>query len=511
MPTEANEFVKHDLIKPGTLQPREYQLNILRTSLKENTLCVLPTGLGKTNIAVLLAAHRLQGFPESRVLVLAPTRPLVSQHHSSFMRFIGLEDVELKTVTGTMKPADRALAYRDPIIRIFFSTPQTARNDLESGILSLREFSLLVIDETHHSVGLYAYPSVVRAYLEQARDQRILGLTASPGADLSKIKEVMENTGLEAVEIRTEEEEDVSPYVKDKETRYVNVVLPERFERVRSYILDIYEKRLGTLRKLGYLRGPRVSKKRLLALQSQMHGSIRQGSTKARIGMFNVGQAIKLDHALMLLETQGIGSLEAYWKKVRSGQTKSDKALSGNKTVMNAMHLTFSLWEEGARHPKVGSLLTEVSRQLSQKPDSRIIVFANYRESVKEIVASLANVTGARPVEFVGQREGMTQAEQGQVLKDFSAGSFNVLVCTSIGEEGLDIPAMDLAIFYEPVPSGIRTIQRRGRVGRQMAGKVVYLITKGTRDEAYHWSALHKERKMSKTLKGMRSGPGDFR
>ena len=78
------------------------------------------------------------------------------------------------------------------------------------------------------------------------------------------------------------------------------------------------------------------------------------------------------------------------------------------------------------------------------------------------------------------------------------------IVATSIGEEGLDIPQVDLVVFYEPVPSEIRTIQRRGRTGRSAAGRVVMLVTKDTRDEAYFYSARRKERKMHQELDRLR-------
>jgi len=354
--------------------------------------------------------------------------------------------------------------------------------------------------------------------MEQARNQRILGLTASPGSDLAKIREVMKNTGLEAVEIRTEEEQDVSPYVMDRETRWIHVDLPERFRKIGSLITGVFNQKVGSLRKMGYLGGRYVSRKQLLELQGRLAVGIKQGHTqgtgkKAFIGMFLASQAIKLEHALTLLETQGIGVLEAYWKRVRTGMSKADKALTNNREISDAMFLTHELHGEGARHPKVARLLAIVSQRFRESPGSRIIVFANYRESVREIVSSLEQVQGARPVEFVGQREGMTQKEQARRLGEFSRGLHNVLVATSIGEEGLDIPAMDLAVFYEPVPSGIRSIQRRGRVGRQVTGKVIFLITRGTRDEAYYWTAHHKERSMKKALYGMRMGDtglGDF-
>jgi ERCC4-related helicase len=499
-------YVEHGLIKPGTMEAREYQGSIVRKALSRNTLCVLPTGLGKTNIAVLVAAHVLERFPGSRALVLAPTRPLVNQHYTSFMRYINLEDVEFSVVTGAMKPGERKKAYQDRFARIIFATPQTIKNDLGRGLLNLENFSLLVIDETHHSVGLYAYPYVVRKYREQAANQRILGLTASPGSDPARIREVMKNTGLETVEIRTEEEQDVSPYIMDRKTEWIHLELPERFRKIGSLIGGVLDQKVSGLRRMGYLRGRYASRKQLLELQKRLAGGIREGYRKPFTGMLLASQAIKLEHALTLLETQGIGVLEAYWKRLRAGTSRADKSLAKNRDISDAMFITHGLQEEGARHPKIARLLAVVSQELMENPASRIIVFANYRESVREIVSSLKQVRSARPVEFIGQREGMTQREQARRLKDFSQGLHNVLVCTSIGEEGLDIPAMNLAVFYEPVPSGIRSIQRRGRVGRRSLGRVIFLITKGTRDEAYYWSAHHKERSMKRALYGMRAG-----
>ena len=82
---------------------------------------------------------------------------------------------------------------------------------------------------------------------------------------------------------------------------------------------------------------------------------------------------------------------------------------------------------------------------------------------------------------------------------------FNCLVATSVGEEGLDVPKVDLVIFYEPIPSAIRHIQRRGRTGRQEKGRVIVLMAKNTRDEAYRWVAHHKERRMYRALRALKT------
>ncbi|MCK4497429.1 MAG: DEAD/DEAH box helicase, partial [Candidatus Aenigmarchaeota archaeon] len=456
----AQDFVKHRLIKENTIQARAYQANILATAMKKNTLCVLPTGLGKTPVSVLLAVKRLEEYPESKILVLAPTRPLVNQHHEFFLKTVNIEKERFAILTGMIKPELRGEIYKEK--QIIFATPQTIKNDLIEKRLSLKDFSLLVLDETHHAVGEYAYPYIAKKYKESAEHQRILGLTASPGGTREKIKEICKNIGIEAVEVRTEIDEDVTPWVKKKETWWIYVELPESFKKIRSIVNEEYTKKLNTLKKFGFLRSRRVYKKDLLSLQSRLYQGIKEGDKKAILGMSFVTQAIKLEYVLTLLETQGIRVLEKYWKKLRDGKSKSNERLVKNKNVSNAMWLTHSLFEQGSKHPKIGKLCSIVNQQLREKPDSKIIVFANYRESVKEIVNSLGNVENARPVEFVGQREGITQKEQNERLRNFREGKYNVLVCTSIGEEGLDIPEMDLAVFYEPVPSGIRSIQRRG-------------------------------------------------
>ncbi|HJW96736.1 MAG TPA: DEAD/DEAH box helicase [archaeon] len=494
-------YVNHPLIVEDSMESRPYQEAILGTAVKNHTLCVLPTGLGKTNVAILLAAHRLEKYPDSRILVMAPTRPLVNQHHKVFGRSMRIPQEEMVAVTGFIKPEERESLYRKKLV---FATPQVIENDLRNGILSLKDFSLLVIDEAHHSIGGYAYPYVAKLYLQQSRFPRILALTASPGGTAEKINEIKENLGTECVEIRTDEDYDVKPWIKEKQIEWAYVELPESFLRIKRYLDEAIEDRASKLKSMGFLKKPRPSRRDFLELQASMQASIKRGH-KAAFGISSiVAQAIKLEHALGLLETQGITVLEKYWNKLKEDESNAAKNILKDQKVANAIYLSRGLYEQGSKHPKMGRLCQIVDRQVREKQDSKIIIFANYRDSVKEIESSLNNIDGVRAVQFVGQKEGLTQKEQIQRISDFREGVYNVLVGTSVSEEGLDIPAMDLAIFYEPVPSEIRSIQRRGRVGRQKVGRVIFLITRRTRDEAYFWSAKNKEARMKKTLYGMK-------
>ncbi len=496
------QYVSHPLIRENLVEARSYQEAVLGTAAKNHTLCVLPTGLGKTNIALMLAAHRLDKHPGSRILVMAPTKPLVNQHFKTFQESMNIPQGEMVAVTGFINPMEREELYGR---RLVFATPQVIENDLRKGRLSLKDFSLLVIDEAHHSIGGYAYPFVAKLYLSQSRFPRILALTASPGGTKEKIEEIKKNLGIDAVEIRTDNDMDVIPWVKEKEVEWIYVDLPESFLKIKGYLQGAVEDRVKRLKSMGLIKKPKPSKRDFLELQARAQDSIRKGY-KPAFGISSLtAQIIKLEHSIELLETQSITVLEKYWNKLKEDPSGAAKNIMKDQRVANAIWLSRGLFESGSRHPKMGKLCQIIDNQVREKPDSKIIVFANYRESVKDIVSSLGNIEGVRPVEFVGQKEGLTQKEQIQRIHDFREGVYNVLVGTSVSEEGLDIPSMDLAVFYEAIPSEIRSIQRRGRVGRQKIGRVIFLLARGTRDEAYFWSAKSKEARMYKTLKTMKS------
>ena len=140
----------------------------------------------------------------------------------------------------------------------------------------------------------------------------------------------------------------------------------------------------------------------------------------------------------------------------------------------------------------------------ADQKSSKIMVFTQYRDSLEMIHQKLEK-EGIKSAKFFGQasrdgEKGLTQKEQKEIIKAFKIGEYDVLLSTSVAEEGIDIPAVDLVILYEPVPSEVRMIQRRGRTGRKRSGRVKVLITNGTRDEGYYWASVNKERRMKHQL-----------
>lgn len=499
-------FVSHPLIKPGTIEYRAYQDNIAKKAAERSTLVVLPTGMGKTIIAILTIALHLEKGGE-KVLFLAPTKPLVEQHAESISSMMTVDSVV--AFTGSVRPAKRKELWESA--RIVVATPQTVVNDILSW-LDLSEVSMIVFDEAHRAVGDYDYVFIGKKYREVRENGLVLGTTASPSYDQQKVHEVIENLGLEAVEVRTPEDPDVVDYVNKIRPQWVKVDLPPEMERIREMLKSARDEMIKELKVSGYLAGKRGTKRELIAMGGEIQRRINMGDKSAYRAATLRSMAIKLDQALEFAESQSPAVLLSYLQRIvedaNMGKDRASKLLMRRSDFTGALQLARE--HEDMEHPKMKALREILQREMSIDNGRNTIIFANYRDTGEKIVRAINEIPGIRAFRFVGQAskngdKGMRQKEQKQAIEDFRSGKYNVMVATSVAEEGLDIPSTDLVIFYEPVASEIRTIQRRGRTGRKREGRVIFLITRKTRDEAYYWTARRKERKMLENLRAWKA------
>lgn len=491
------------------IQPREYQKAILETCKKENCLVILPTGTGKTLIAIMLAVERFKQFPLEKILILAPTRPLIEQHFNSFKKILPSDWADMQIFTGKTPAEKRKKIWQTA--EFVFSTPQCISNDIRHNLYTLDDVSLLIEDEAHRCLKNYSYNFLAQKYKEQAKNPRILGLTASPGSDKQTITKVCDNLGISAVEIRTRESEDVKPYLQELEFEKITVEFPKAFEEIRQLLREIYEEKVQELRNRKVLY-TFASKTTLLEAQRKIMRALTSGNRSPNLLMAAsvCATAIKLQHALELLETQTLSSFLDYMKNLfeqaREQKSKSVMRLAKDLRFLKAYTLATTITFE---HPKLAMLVNLVKEKIQENQKAKIIVFSQYRETVRKITESLNKINGIKATTFVGQAKksntrgestGLNQKEQKQMIDSFSRGETNVLVATSIGEEGLDLPEVNEVIFYEPVPSAIRKIQRSGRTARLMPGALKILITKNTRDESFHYAAISKEKRMHKAI-----------
>jgi ERCC4-related helicase len=494
-------YVIHPLVREKAVEDREYQRRIVERALEANTLVVLPTALGKTVIAELVAAELLHRYPGCRVLMMAPTKPLALQHRESILRHLKLEREEVATVTGEMP--DRSVVWDDPKVRVITATPQTVWNDYRRGLVRLEEFALLVFDECHRSRSRYAYTRLAGEYVRKCPYPLILALTASPGSEEEKVIEVVRNLWIEQIAWTTEEDEEVARYIPGIKASWVRVALPEQYEAIRQVIKRMIESTLARLRIDGLPVPDEVNRKVLVGLMNRLRAEIEAGVKGPNMHyMALISAALSLYHALELIESQHVYSLRRYLEEIQESELRSHRMVAG---MPEFRRLVMMANECNVDHTKVNALLTVLTTHFAEKKDDRVLVFANIRATAEVLVKRLKE-RGYRATLFVGKAEGkggprMTQEEQMRVLRDFREGVYNVLVATSIGEEGLDIPECGLVVFYEPAVSGIRYIQRRGRTGRKLPGKVVILVAEGTVDEYYFREGYRRARKMERILK----------
>src|SRR3989339_1416852 len=347
------------------LNPRDYQQAIFNTAKDNNTLVVLPTGLGKTLIALMLAIERKQKFPTSKILFLAPTKPLVEQHFETFKKQLPELFADLQLFTGEVPAGERKKIFQTA--EIIFSTPQCIANDLNSYLYDTKDISLLIIDEAHRCLKNYDYTKVVEFYKRQSHNPLILGLTASPGHDPAKVKEICKHLDIEEIEVRTRDSTDVKPYLKDREFTNINVPFPKEFKEIKVLLKRIYDSKVEQLQSRNLLFTP-ANKITLLKLQNSLARQTGSGNWNAMMGMSLTAQAIKISHAMELLETQTLSGLDAYLKGLQ--KQAEEKKSKGVQTLVkspefNAAMISLSLLRtKGVEHPKIDTIFEIVIEEL---------------------------------------------------------------------------------------------------------------------------------------------------
>ncbi|MFQ9110299.1 MAG: DEAD/DEAH box helicase [Methanobrevibacter smithii] len=512
-------YIDHPLIKSNAIEARLYQQVLAADVLKKgNTMIVAPTALGKTIVATLVAADRLEKVKNSKILVLAPSKPLAIQHESTFKEFL---TVPCSSITGAVKTDERVKRWEES--QIICATPQTVESDLLKGRYSLKDVSLVVFDECHHGVGSYSYVYLASRYVKESKFNLILGLTASPGSDKEKIKEVCDNLYIQSIVVKTEEDNDVRPYFNPVAIDWVRVKMSSELEKIKTHIDKALKIRLKGLKNMGVIRTVSVNKLDILKARGRVQSAIAR-SVNPKKECFQaisiLSAVINIQHSQELIETQGVVTFNKYVARLRKKKTKAAKSLIQDPNFGKAIYLAREAEKHGLEHPKLKKVTDIIKKELGQngqtklqsdryvkdadQKSSKIMVFTQYRDSLEMIHQKLEK-EGIKSAKFFGQasrdgEKGLTQKEQKEIIKAFKIGEYDVLLSTSVAEEGIDIPAVDLVILYEPVPSEVRMIQRRGRTGRKRSGRVKVLITNGTRDEGYYWASVNKERRMKHQL-----------
>jgi ERCC4-related helicase/ERCC4-type nuclease len=502
--------VDHPMLEPEVIEARQYQLQLAAAARQDHTLVCLPTGLGKTTVSLLVTAYRLADDVGAKSLMLAPTKPLVEQHAAFYREALTIPDDEIVVFTGETRPDDREAMWNDA--RVVVATPQVVENDLVGGRVRLDDVVHCTFDECHRATGDYAYTYIAERYHADALDPLVTAMSASPGGNEEDIRTVCENLGVSNVEVMTEDDADVDDHTYDTDVQWERIELPDQVIEVRDALNEVIEDRLEQLRELGVTRAssPDISQKDLNKIRAKLQELIDNDQSEGYEGMSAHAEVMKLRRAVELVETQSVESVRRYFERQRnaarsSGASKASQRLVSEPKVKEAMRKADDF---DGLHPKFRRARMLLAETLGIEEGERVIVFTESRDTAEALTDFLGDHFDTQ--RFVGQgdadgSDGMTQKEQREVLEDFRSGEFEVLVSTSVAEEGLDVPEVDLVLFFEPVPTAIRSVQRKGRTGRQTEGKVVVLMAEDTRDEAYFWISRRREQEMEDELRSLKS------
>jgi ERCC4-like helicases len=417
---------------------------------------------------------------DSQIIFVAPTKPLVSQQVSACLDIAGIPRSESSMLTGGASPGIRAEEWKSK--RVFFMTPQTLINDLKTGIADPKRIVLLVVDEAHRATGAYAYVEVVKFLRRFNNSFRVLALTATPGSTVESVQAVIDGLDIARVEIRTENSIDIREYVHAR-----NIEI-ETFENSDEMIfcMDLMSAALQPL--LDQLRTLNAYWGRdpmgltayglTVARQQWMQSDAGRNANFGLKGKVNSIFTVlaSLAHAIDLLKYHGIVPFYRHvihFKSSSEGQKggggKYQKQVVQDDSFKKLLsHLEpWSKNPEFIGHPKLEYLKSVILNHFMDwgegkelldgtgHPATRVMIFVHFRDSAEEVTRVLKRYEPMiRPHVFVGQSsakgsEGMDQKTQLRIIEDFKKGTYNTIVATSIGEEGLDIGEVDLIVCYD--------------------------------------------------------------
>lgn len=496
-----------DFIDHTVVETRSYQADLYENSKDENTLVCLPTGLGKTVVSACITAKRLYDTGGTS-LVVAPSKPLVNQHVETYRNFLTIPDGDIVAYTGDTRPDDRPELWNSS--RVIIATPQVVKNDLINGRITLEHTSHITFDECHRATGDYPYVYIAKMYDKQADDPLITAMSASPGGNKDEIVSVCKNLFITNIEVKLGEDDDVSEYTHETDVTWKTVDMPDELLSASEKIEEVIRDRTTELRKMGFTQCETPNKKQLFGIKDKINQERESKSDNDDVwaAYSYYAELMNLLDLKKLVETQGTEQVVQYYErleqKAKNGDTEASKRLVNDPKIKSAVE---SVQSFGDIHPKFAVTMGEIGECLGLNGGERVLIFTEYRDTVESLVEYLQ---GRVSVErFVGQSDtdgsdGMSQSEQQEAITRFKNGETEVLVSTSVAEEGLDIPEVDLVLFYEPVSTAIRTIQRRGRTGRQATGKVVILMAGGTNEENMYWITQSNKSTMEDDIKNLR-------
>ncbi|XP_069838923.1 interferon-induced helicase C domain-containing protein 1 isoform X2 [Dendropsophus ebraccatus] len=522
-----DESTSQDRASPVPIMTlRDYQMEVARPALDgENIIICLPTGSGKTRVAVYIARNHLdkrrkKGLP-AKVIVLVNKVPLVDQHYRTEFHPYMKDRYRVNKISGDSKlkiSFHREVMESDVMIctaQILENSLLRAEEDEEEGV-QLSDFSLLIIDECHHTQKGSVYNSIMIRYLQQKRENKkllklqeplvplpqILGLTASPGVGGAKEKKKAEEHILKICanldsKIKTVQEHKAQ---LDNQVKHPDKRVETAEDNDKSPFGDKIKDMMKTIEAFSVLYPPNE-----YGSQSYEQWAVQTEKSAAKEG--NRKQHVCAQHlkkyndALQIYDTirmnDALSHLEKFYNEERKrafmlnesgGASLSEKIDETDRFLTNLFfeqkkELKKLAEKEEYENDQLAKLRRSIMEQFTRNNEARGIVFTRTRQSAvalcqwidenekfKEVGIQAHYIIGAGSN---SDYKSMTQNEQKKVIHKFSTGELNLLIATSVAEEGLDIKECNIVILYGLTTNEIAMMQARGRA---RAAESVFIV-----------------------------------
>lgn len=405
------------------------------------------------------------------VLSSAEANPL-SPFHCSY-KIMGIPENHTAEISGRSKPDTRILMWKNK--RVFFCTPQTLVKDIQEARCNPQSIVCVVMDEAHRATGEHANTVLARLIRDSGAKFRFVGLSATPGTDIKSIQAVLDTLHISRIEARTEDDPNVKQYIHKREEEVIVVKQPDAVKLLDRQFSELICPLLERL------RAERVSQRLSYDTANLTQWSVMlarkeyvERTNDHRLDMqFNIlGELVR--HRATLKEH----GVQLARQNLAAASQKNFMRGTANKQEFQALMRDMMIAASGAsqemddtsnsfeNNPKLSKLVEVLTEHFERKQaigeSTRVIVFSQWRESVGGIVKMIShqNLSSLKPAQFIGQASkkaanktkigsssystgqdaaGMNQQQQQRVLQQFSEGVYNILVCTCVGEEGLDV------------------------------------------------------------------------
>ncbi|KAI1794925.1 P-loop containing nucleoside triphosphate hydrolase protein [Ganoderma leucocontextum] len=528
---------------------RAYQQELLDESLHRNIVIALDTGSGKTHIAVLRMKHEAEHESRKVSWFIAPTVALVEQQFEVIKSAI---PVSVGYVSGSSEPNQwkdarlwRGILERH---RIMVTTPQVLLDALHHGYVDMgSDIGLLVYDEAHHAIGKHPYSMIMKNHYFELPPRSpvdnsasrvrpmVLGLTASPtyGANVETAFRDLERNLDSTIRSSRNNRDELAQHVHRPEFKHIIYASPVH---VWDGVPSVNYKALANLvSTLDIEKDPYV-----IALRERL-AKLQPGDDRRRVDQ-QVSKAIDKEDTFThkglrdFVRTAAdicieLGTWAADWYVARviehtkkaanpynnimsAWQEKEKRYLLG---ILNQVHITepSSDTDEILANitPKVralvDNLIVEETIFRSMDEDYSGLIFVTRRDTVLVLAELLRRIpetwqlfrvgcllgssSSFKRHSFLDITRSMLDDSQSDILRDFKIGDKNLIVSTSVAEEGIDIQACGSVVRFDVPPNVVSWAQSRGRARRKRSSFILMFDEAAPREVVQKWEETERQ------------------